>query len=44
MEIKDAEGNLVRSFSSKADSMYKKYDGGPNDEPLLSKSKGFFLV
>ena len=40
MEIKDAEGNLVRSFSSKADSTYKKYDGGPNDEPLLSKSKG----
>ena len=33
-------GNLVRSFSSKADSTYKKYDGGPNDEPLLSKSKG----
>ena len=40
MEIKDAEGNLVRSFSSKGDSTYKKYDGGPNDEPLLSKSKG----
>jgi len=40
MEIKDAEGNLVRSFSSKGDSTYKKYDGAPNDEPLLSKSKG----
>jgi DNA-directed RNA polymerase subunit H (RpoH/RPB5) len=40
MEIKDAEGNLVRSFSSKADSTYKRYDGGPPAEPTLSKSKG----
>ncbi len=40
MDIKDAEGNLVRSFSSKGDSTYKKYDGGPNEEPLLSKLKG----
>lgn len=40
MELKDASGNLVRVFSSKADSTYKKYDGGPPEEPLLSKSKG----
>jgi photosystem II stability/assembly factor-like uncharacterized protein len=40
LEIKDAEGNLVRSFSSKADSLYKRYDGGPQAEPTLSKSKG----
>ena len=40
MEIKDADGNLVRSFSSKADETYRKYDGAPKPEPLLSKSKG----
>jgi photosystem II stability/assembly factor-like uncharacterized protein len=40
MEIKDAAGNIVRSFSSKADEKYKKYDGGPKAEPLLPKSKG----
>lgn len=40
LEIKDEAGNLVRSFSSKADSTYKKYDGGPQAEPLLSANKG----
>lgn len=40
MEIKDSEGNLVRTFSSKADTEYKKYDGGPGAEPVLSKNKG----
>lgn len=40
MEIKDAAGNPVRTISSKKDSTYKKYDGGPQAEPLLSKSKG----
>ena len=40
MEIKDAQGNMVRTFSSKADSTYKRYDGGPSEEPLLSKKKG----
>lgn len=40
MEIKDAAGNPVRIFSSKKDSTYKKYDGGPPAEPVLSKSKG----
>ena len=40
MEIKDAAGNAVRSFSSKADEKYKKYDGGPKAEPLLTKAKG----
>jgi len=40
MEIKDAGGNTVRSFSSKADEKYKKYDGGPGEEPLLLKAKG----
>ncbi len=39
MEISDASGNLVHRFSSKKDSTYKKYDGGPPAEPVLSKSK-----
>lgn len=40
MEIKDTDGNLVRTFSSKADSTFKKYDGGPKADALLSKVKG----
>jgi hypothetical protein len=40
MEIKDASGNLVRTYSSKKDSTYKKYDGGPPAEPALSQTKG----
>jgi photosystem II stability/assembly factor-like uncharacterized protein len=40
MQIKDGEGNVVRSFSSKADSTYKKYNGGPPEEPVLTKTKG----
>jgi photosystem II stability/assembly factor-like uncharacterized protein len=40
LEIRDAEGNLVRSFSSKADDKYKKYEGAPKAEPLLPKNKG----
>jgi len=30
----------VRTFSSKADEKYKKYEGAPKAEPLLSKNKG----
>lgn len=40
MEIKDASGNLVRSFTSAKDSNYRKYDGAPPADPVLSKSKG----
>ena len=40
MEIKDADGNIVHTFSSKADPNYKKYDGAPHEEPLLPKAKG----
>ncbi len=40
MEIKDAAGNLVRKYSSKKDSNYKKYDGGPPADPVLPKAKG----
>jgi photosystem II stability/assembly factor-like uncharacterized protein len=40
LEIKDASGNVVRSFSSKADENFKRYDGGPPADPLLPKGKG----
>jgi len=40
LEIKDVQGNLVRSFTSTTDSTFLNYDGGPPSEPTLSKSKG----
>ncbi|HMK18807.1 MAG TPA: hypothetical protein VK492_11425 [Chitinophagaceae bacterium] len=40
MEIKDASGNVVHVYSSKKDSTYKKYDGGPPAESVLSTTKG----
>ena len=40
MEIRDTEGNLVRTFSSKADSTAKKYEGAAPLDPVLSKTKG----
>ncbi|MBK9734296.1 MAG: glycosyl hydrolase [Saprospiraceae bacterium] len=40
MEIRDVQGNLVRAFSSKPDSTFVKYDGGPSEDPTLSKNKG----
>jgi hypothetical protein len=40
LEVRDAKGNLVRSYSSKADEKYVRYDGGPMPEPLLSKTIG----
>lgn len=40
LNIKDKNGNLVRTISSKADSTFKKWDGGPSAEPTLSAKKG----
>jgi hypothetical protein len=40
MEIKDAAGNTVRSFSSKADEKFVRYDSGPRPDPTLPKAKG----
>jgi photosystem II stability/assembly factor-like uncharacterized protein len=40
LEIKDAEGNLVRVLSSKPDPAYRRWDGGPGPDPTLPKSKG----
>jgi len=40
MEIRDAAGNLVRTFSSQADTTFKQIPGGPKAEPTLSKETG----
>jgi hypothetical protein len=40
MEIKDASGMTVRSFSSKADEKFVKYEAGPRADPTLPKGKG----
>jgi len=40
LEIKDAQGKTVRTFSSKSDSTFQTYDGGPDEDPTLSKIKG----
>jgi photosystem II stability/assembly factor-like uncharacterized protein len=40
LEIRDAAGNLVRQFSSKADPAFQSYAGGPRAEPVLPKAKG----
>jgi photosystem II stability/assembly factor-like uncharacterized protein len=38
--IKDKAGNTIRTFSSKADTEFKSYDGGPKADAVLSKNKG----
>ncbi len=40
LEIKDANGNVVRNISSKKDEDFSYYDGGPPSAPTLSKKKG----
>ncbi len=40
MEIKDAAGKVVRTYSSKADEKYEGYPGGPPANPTLMKGKG----
>jgi photosystem II stability/assembly factor-like uncharacterized protein len=40
MEIKDAAGNTVRSFSSKADEKSRRDEDGPRPDPVLPKAKG----
>lgn len=40
IDIKDAQGKLVRSFTSVKDSTRKEYDGAPPADPVLTKSKG----
>lgn len=40
LEIKDMDGKLVNSYSSKKDKNFKQYDGGPSAQPVLTKKKG----
>ncbi|MDO8835687.1 MAG: hypothetical protein Q7V01_08820, partial [Vicinamibacterales bacterium] len=40
LEIVDASGKPVRTFSSMKHADFKKWDGGPSAEPVLPKSKG----
>jgi hypothetical protein len=40
LEIKDAAGKTVRTLTSKKDSTFVGYPGGPGPEPVLPKGKG----
>lgn len=40
LEVLDEQGVVVRSYSSKKDKDYKKYDGGPQANKLLPTKKG----
>ena len=40
LDVTDADGKVIRTFSSKADPKYRRWDGGPAAEPLLPKAKG----
>jgi len=44
LEIRDQQGNLVRSYSSEQDLSYVSYEGGPAPESRLSKNKGLNRV
>lgn len=40
LDIADSSGKTIRSYSSKAASDARKWDGGPKPQPLLPKAKG----
>ncbi len=40
LEIKNAKGEVVNTFSSKKDADFKRYDGGPSPARILDKKKG----
>ncbi len=40
LEVTDAQGRTIRTFSSKKVEGFKKWDGGPSADPVLSKSEG----
>ncbi len=40
LEVSDAQGRTIRTFSSRAVPDQKKWEGGPKPEPVLSKLKG----
>ncbi len=40
LEVRDSAGALVRSFSSKKDTTFRKWDGGPPAAPVLTTAAG----
>lgn len=40
LQVKDADGEIVRTISSKRDASFKRYPGGPSPEPTMSKNDG----
>ncbi len=40
LEVRDSAGKVVRRFSSVKDTTFKKWDGGPPAEPVLSAATG----
>ena len=40
LEIKDAAGNVVHTFSSKPNEKFVSYENNPRPDPLLTKNKG----
>ena len=40
LEIKDNQGNLVRTFTSRKDTTFQEQSGGPKADPILTKTKG----
>jgi photosystem II stability/assembly factor-like uncharacterized protein len=40
LTVRDSDGNVVRSLSSKKDPTYQSYAGGPPPEPTISKKAG----
>lgn len=40
LSIRDAQGNVIRTFSSKKDSTAQEWDGGPSLDPVLTAEKG----
>lgn len=40
LEVRNEAGQLVRKFSSKKDTSFISYDGGPSPEPVISSKKG----
>ncbi|MGB5238242.1 MAG: glycosyl hydrolase, partial [Flavobacteriaceae bacterium] len=40
LEIMDVNGKMIRQFSSVKDTTFKKWDGGPSADPVLTKKAG----
>mgnify|MGYP001115312389 CR=1 FL=1 len=43
LEIADASGGPIRTFSSKKNEDFKKWDGGPGGDPVVAASNGLKL-